>query len=99
VGDWSRQQGDFDRASIGTQVWDPPHLRGAGETGLVGDRALEGWDCEYGTRGPDLTAPTVIIDQFAPYFESVEPILIPGRGTVIVKMADQVRASILRSDA
>jgi len=94
-GDWTQQHVYFQPTSLGTELWDPPHISGAGDTGIIGGK-LGGWGARYGTTAPHLKAPTSIIDLFAPFLESAWGSLVPQRGTLIVKMADEVKASLLR---
>ena len=95
VGDWTHQSDYFAPASIATEIWDLPHISDAGATGLVGGR-VGGWGERYGTRAPELKGPTAIIDLLEPFLASAWTSLEPGRGTLIVKIADQVRQRVLR---
>jgi hypothetical protein len=95
VGNWNEQHLYFQPASIGTEVLDPPQISGAGDTGIIGGR-FGGWGERYGTSVPELKAPTAIIDLFAPFLASAWGSLVPQRGTLIVKMADEVKSSLLR---
>jgi hypothetical protein len=91
VGDWNRLGELFAPAAFMTAVWDPPHLNDAGR-GLVGEAD---WGTRYDTRGPGLHGDSVC-PLFAPCLASVRQVLDPIRGTLIVKLADQVHVGALQ---
>jgi len=91
VGDWNRLGDLFVPSGFRTAVWDPPHISDAGD-GLVGEAS---WGSRYGTRDPGLRADSVC-HLFAPFLASVRTVLDPRRGTLVVKLADQVHQGELQ---
>jgi hypothetical protein len=91
VGDWDRLGELFPPAAFVTAVWDPPHISDAGG-GLVGEAS---WAARYGTRSPGLRADSVS-HLFRPFLLSVRQVLDPRRGTLLVKLGDQVHSGQLQ---
>lgn len=88
IGDWNEQHLDFARGSVGTEVWDPPMMSD--------DRGRLGYAQKYGTGTAKLKGARAVIQQFGPLLDSSSYALIPGRGTLICKMADQVHDEALQ---
>jgi hypothetical protein len=93
VGDWNQLHELFPPAAFATALWDPPHLNDAGASGLVGGR---GWGDRYGTLAPGLRGTDSVCHLFEPFLASVRQVLDPYRGTLIVKLADQVHSGMLQ---
>jgi hypothetical protein len=91
VGDWNQLADLFAASAFSTAIWDPPHITDAG-SGLVGEGS---WAARYGTRGPGLRADSVC-HLFAPFLSSVRQVLDTRRGTLLVKLGDQVHQSALQ---
>lgn len=91
VGDWNHLGDLFSPAAFTTAVWDPPHICDAGD-GLVGRRR---WADRYGTHSRGLRADSVC-GLFAPFLTSACEVLDPRRGTLIIKIADQVHGGVLQ---
>jgi hypothetical protein len=91
VGDWNHLEEHFALASVATVAWDPPHITQTG-AGLVGAAK---WANRYGTRCAGLDGNNVC-GLFEPLLTSVRQILDPRRGTLIVKLADQVHSDVLQ---
>jgi hypothetical protein len=91
VGDRNRLDELFPSSAFTTAIWDPPHISDAGG-GLVGDAS---WAGRYGTRSAGLRGES-ICHLFELFLRSVREVLDLCRGTLLVKLADQVHQGELQ---
>jgi hypothetical protein len=85
VSDWNRLGELFAPAAFVMALWDPPYICNAGD-GLVGKAS---WGARYGTRGSSLRADSMC-HLFVPFLASARQVLDPCRGTLVVKVGDQM---------
>jgi hypothetical protein len=89
VADWTRLGAHFAHGSIGAVVWDPPHASDWGATSTIGFLARYATDQLHG--------PEAVIELFAAFLDAVKTVLHPIRGTLLVKLADQVHDEVLQA--
>jgi hypothetical protein len=88
VGDWNCLREYFGVASLGTIVWDPPHIADLGATSSIGYRE------RYAVHVPK--GADAILEMYEPFIASAARVLHTGQGTIVVKLADAVRCGRLR---